>query len=281
MRGARPARYPPRMGDELRLLGYREPSGLWIRRVPPPERHPDLRAFHFECSSRGDRVSGRLWRPRSGTGDQPLVLLQHGAQGSSQSPYLEAVGGPWVQRGAAVACIDFPLHGARGDHKLAAKLAGGLTAGRAAPRDDLVVEFARQAVIDLERALDALTLLDGIDAARVGYAGFSLGAMIGAGFCALDPRPRAAALALGGAGLAPEGIDPGEYIGRFAPRPLLLLNAERDATIPRAAAEALHRAAGAEAKRLWCDAPHDALPGEALKAMWEFLAPALGLAVGS
>lgn len=265
------------MGDELRLQGYREPLGWWSRRAPSPERYPEVRSSRFEYSSRGDRVGGRLWLPCGESGEHPLVLLQHGANGSSESAYLEGTGGPWVARGAAVASIDFPLHGGRGDQKLAAELAAGFSAAHDDARRDLLVEFARQAVIDLERALDALTALDVIDADHIVYAGFSLGAMIGAAFCALDPRPRAAALALGGAGLVPEGIDPGGYIARFAPRPLLLVNAEGDETISRDAALALHRAARPPVEQLWFDAPHEALPGAALKAMWEFLAPALGL----
>ena len=52
------------MADELRLQGYREPLGLWSRRAPTPDRYPEVRAYRFEYSSRGDRVSGRLWLPR-------------------------------------------------------------------------------------------------------------------------------------------------------------------------------------------------------------------------
>ena len=265
------------MSDELRLQGYREPLGMWTRRVPSPERYPDVRAFRFEFSSRGDRVGGRLWLPRSGGGEHPLVLLQHGAGGSSHSPYLVDTGGPWVQRGAAVASIDFPLHGIRGDQKLAGLLAGAMLGRAPDGIGTLLVEFARQAVIDLERALDALVALDGIAADRIAYAGFSLGAMIGAAFCALDPRPRAAVLALGGAGLAPAGVDPGEYVARFAPRPLLLVSSERDETVPEEAARALYRAARPPVEQLWFDARNDSLPGVALKAMWEFLAPSLDL----
>lgn len=264
------------MADALRLLGYREPTGLWTHRVPPPEHHPEIRAYRFEYSSRGDRVRGRLWLPRREGGEHPLVLLQHGGLGASGGDAFEATGGPWVARGAAVAGIDLPLHGARADAKLAARLEAA-TAGARGPADDLAVEFARQAVIDLERALDALGAIDGIDAGRSVYAGFGLGAMLGAAFCALDPRPRAAALALAGAGLAPEGIDPGEYIARFAPRPLLLVNAERGGAVPREAAEALRRSAGTAVRQLWFDAPEDVLPGAALDAIWEFLARALEL----
>jgi dienelactone hydrolase len=262
------------MPDELHLLGYREPLGLWVRRVSPPERHPGLRTERFEYTSRGDRVTGRLWRPRGG-GDRPLVLLQH-----PEERCAEDIGADWVRQGAAVAGIDLPLHGRREDHKLAARLAPNLARTGSAAGDALAVEVARQAVIDLERALDALVSLDGIDPDRIAYAGFRLGAAIGTAFCALDPRPRAAALACTGAGLGVPGIDPGGYVARIAPRPLLLVHARRDDGVPREAAEALARAAREPVKQLWFDAGSGDLPDAATAAIWEFLAGALGLAPG-
>jgi cephalosporin-C deacetylase-like acetyl esterase len=234
------------MADALRLAGYREPLGLWTRRAAAPADYPELRAQGFEFSSRGDRVTGRLLLPPVGEGPYPLVLLQHGAGGSSRAPYVEATAGPWARRGLAVGSIDFPLHGPRADQKLAEQLPSSL-----------------------------LGSLEVVDPDRVAYAGFSLGAMIGAAFCGLDPRPRAAALALGGAGLGPSGADPGEYVGRMAPRPLLLVNALQDEVVPHSAAEALFEAAGDPKQQLWFEAPHDQLPGTALKAMWRFLADQL------
>jgi dienelactone hydrolase len=262
------------MADELHLLGYREPLGLYVRRVSPPERHPGIRAERFEYTSRGDRVTGHLWRPRGG-GDRPLVLLQHPDERSA-----EDLGAAWVRHGAAVASIDLPLHGRRSDHKLAARLAPNLARTGSAEGDALAVEVARQAVIDLERALDTLVCLDGIDPERIAYAGFRLGAVIGAAFCALDPRPRAAALVCAGAGLSVPGIDPGRYVARLAPRPLLLVHAQRDDDVPREAAEALARAAREPVEQMWFDADPGALP-EATAAIWEFLSGPLGPAPGS
>jgi dienelactone hydrolase len=259
------------MPDELRLLGYREPLGLVVRRVQSPERHPGIRVERFEYASRGDRVAGRLWRPRGG-GDHPVVLLQHPDERRAED--IAAAG---VRLGAGVAAIDLPLHGRRADHKLAARLAPNLAPTGSTDGDALAIEVARQAVIDLERALDALALIEGIDPDRIAYAGFRLGALIGAAFCALDPRPRAAVLAQGGAGLSVPGIDPGAYLARFAPRPLLLVNATRDDGVPREAAEALARAARDPVKQLWFDAGGD-LPEAAASAIWEFLGSALGLA---
>jgi dienelactone hydrolase len=240
----------------------------------------DLRGERFELTSRGDRVPGRLLLPAAGPGPFPLVLLQHGLGGAKDASYLDAVAGPWARRGAAVASIDFPLHGERASAKLSQKLLATVATrhvGEADGSHALWVELVRQAVADLRRTLDALALHPGVDSARCAYAGFSLGTILGVPFCALDPRPCAAAFALGGAGFGPPEVDPARFIARLAPRPVLFVNATRDETVPRAASEALAAAAG-EPKRIeWFDSGHSSLPGSALKAMWQHVAASLGL----
>ena len=250
-----------------------EPLALWQRPQAPPATATDLRCFGFEYASRGDRVPGRLLLPPRGAGPFPLVLLQHGLGGCKESPYLDATAPVWVRDGAAVASIDFPLHGARAGGKLGDRLASPAGAASGA----LANELMRQAVIDLRRALDAAAQLSGVDARRAVYAGFSLGAIIGATFCGVDPRPRAAALALAGGGLGPPETDPLRHVGRIAPRPVLLVGATRDETVPAAATEALFAAAGEPKQLLWFEASHQALPGTALKAIWRFLCAPLGL----
>lgn len=256
--------------------GAGDPLDAW--RAPLPDRH-GTRAVRFEYTSRGDAVPGLLLLPAEGRGPWPLVLLVHGAGGSKESPYLDAARLPWVRAGVAVAAIDLPLHGERAS----AKLTEGLLAGLAAPggpREPHVAllwrEFVRQSVHDLHRALDALATWREIDAERIAFAAFSLGAMLGALYAPTDPRLRAAALALGGGGFGPPELDPARHVARFAPRPLLFVNAERDERIPRASAERLHAAAGEPKQVLWFDSGHTDLPGRALKAMWQFLAARLG-----
>lgn len=262
----------------------REPLATWIAPLPAvrspldhrPQGAPDatgVRRFRFEYSSRGDRVPGLLLLPAEPAGPYPLVLLQHGAGGSKDSAYLDAARLPWVRRGMAVASIDFPLHGERASAKLSELLLIGLAAPGTGPAHgrELLGEFARQSIHDLGRALDALAPHPEIDADRLAYAAFSLGAIVGALYCPQDARLRAAALALGGAGFGPPALDPALHIARFAGRPLLLLNATRDERIPRSAAEALHAAAAEPKRLLWFDSGHGDLPGQALKAMWQFL----------
>jgi dienelactone hydrolase len=206
------------MTDELHLSGYREPLGLFVRKGARIAAHPGLRTHELEFASRGDRVTGRLILPAQGGGSFPIALVQH-ALGDSAEGVLAAIGAAWPLSGTAIAAIDFPLHGARADHKLLGMLADGRASGPR--RGALAREFVQQAVIDLERALDALAATAWIDAERIAYVGFGLGAQVGSAFCALDPRPAAAALAAGvGAELA-GGPDPARYLDRIAPRPVL------------------------------------------------------------
>ena len=256
-----------------------EPLDVLVRDAPDAPAPGGARVQRFELTSRGDRVPGRLLLPPDRGGPHPVVLLQHGAGGSKDAAYLDAAAGPWVKGGAAVACIDLPLHGERASAKLSERVLGELAAAHAGVRSsDLWVEFVRQSVCDLRRTLDALASHPELDGGRCAFAGFSLGTILGASFCGVDPRPRAAALAIGGGGFGPPEVDPVAYIGRFAPRPVLFVNASRDERIPRAASEALFAAAGEPKQIAWFESGHSDLPGAALKAMWLFLRPHLGLA---
>ena len=255
-----------------------EPLALWMRELDAAAA-AGVRALRFEYSSRGDRVPGVLLLPADRPPPYPLVLLQHGAGGSKEADYLDAARLPWVRGGAAVASIDFPLHGERANAKLGARLFGAI-AGRTAGDEQvgaLLRDFVRQARCDLGRALDVLEARPELDADRVAYAAFSLGAIVGALFCPGDRRLRAAALALAGGGLGPRELDPVRHIGGFAGRPLLLVNATRDERIPRSAAEALHAAAPEPKQIAWFESGHNDLPGQALKAMWTFLARELAI----
>jgi dienelactone hydrolase len=257
-----------------------EPLDVWFGSAAERAPIAGTRLQRFEYASRGDRVPGRLLLPARLGAKHPLVLLQHGAGGSKESPYLDAAAGPWVRGGAAIASIDFPLHGERASTKLSARLLAEIDAAlaRAGGISALWVEFVQQAVCDLRRALDALGAHPELETGRCAYAAFSMGTILGASFCGADPRPRAAALAIGGGGFGPSEVDPVRWIGRFAPRPVLFVNASRDERVPRAASEALFAAAGEPKEIAWFDCGHSELPGAALKTMWIFLRRHLGLA---
>lgn len=247
----------------------------------PPDGFEGLACTRFELSSRGDRVPGHLIElDRARSARRPLIVLQHGAGGDRFSPYLR-VARRWVEEGASVATIDFPLHGERRSPKLSDRLIVSIGRGirseaGATPADGadganaaaLWRGFARQAVADLRASLDYLLAHPRIDSKRCAYAAFSLGSIVGSLFLAVDGRPRGAALALGGGGFGPPDLDPVSYIGALTPRPLLMINARQDTVVPPATSEALFAAAGEPREIEWFDTGHDRLPGVALKRMW-------------
>ncbi len=238
-----------------------------------------VRELRFEYSSRGDRVPGRLLLPAGAERAAPLVLALHGTGLSKDDEKMDLACAPGARAGAAVAAIDLPLHGERASPKLSERVLA-VAEGRRRPgaHDKLLwIEFVRQTVCDLRRAVVALSEQPEVDGERIGFAGFSLGSILGTPFCAEEPRVRAAALAVGGGGLGPVAVDPLGHVGRIAPRPLLFVNARHDEHVSREAAEALHEAAGQPKEVLWFESGHADLPGVALRAMWRFLAEHLGL----
>ena len=242
-----------------------EPLSTWIG---PDSAAGDVDEAPLEYTSRGDRVPARLLRPRA-PGPHPLVLALHGRGGHKAADYMDAAVLPWVRQGAAVLCIDLPLHGERHSAKMSERVTGDRAADPSLWR-----AMVEQGVVDLRRGLRAAAEQEAVDGGRVAFAGFSLGTIVGTVFCAVEPRVQAAALAIGGGGLGPAEVDPVRWAGAIAPRPVLFVNAEDDETIPRASAEALH-AAAPHARVEWYPCGHRDLPGRALRSMWHFLRDAL------
>jgi hypothetical protein len=219
-------------------------------------------------------VPGRVLLPCPGRAPCPLLLLALAGEPASAADALAAA---WAGAGAAVARIDLPLHGARASVKLGEILRGPAEGAPRALVEGLRREFARQAVVDLRRCLDALARPPAVDPGRIAFAGFGLGAQVGASFCALDPRPRAVALAFARAGGGVAELDPAGSVGRIAPRPLLFVDARRAGEEPPEPAVRLHAAAGGPREVLWLE-PGGGLTERALEAIGTFLARALGLA---
>jgi len=134
-----------------------------------------------------------------------------------------------------VAAIDLPLHGSRRSPKLSERLCEGfdrLARGEALePETQLLMEeFARQSTSDLIRTLDALIAdpATAIDADRIGFLGFGLGAVVGSYLLAHDPRPRIAILAGASAGIGPQELDPAHWISRASKLECLVVAAREE-----------------------------------------------------
>jgi len=267
--------------DDLYEPDPSEPLALRADDTPAPGAYEGLECLRLEFSSRGDRVRGQLVLPPTST-TAPIVVLAHGLSGARNADGLDTIGARWAREGAAVAAIDFALHGERANAKMSPRLIETSRQALATGFSDRVseilwCEFARQSLLDLRRLVDALEQLDRVDTKRLVYVGFSLGGILGAAFCGLDRRPRGAALAIAGAG--PEGTPfaPTRYVDRIAPRPLLFVNATRDEVISKSQTERLFAAAAEPKKIEWFDAGHRDLPGTALKSIWQFARPLLGM----
>ena len=139
---------------------------------------------------------------------------------------------------------------------------------RAAGDPALLASMVRGTVLDLRRALD---YLEQQPACRrnVGYAGVSLGGIIGALLAGRDERVRATALLstpsswrvlvddtdaiLPGLEQDPEALraalrrlaplDPDRWVGRIAPRPVIVFSGSDDPVVPPASAHGLYAAA--------------------------------------
>lgn len=194
-------------------------------------------------SRSGERLSGYYAPPRRGA----AVVLAHGCSGERSDLFTEAR--ILAGRGFGVLVFDFPGHGE----------SEGAVSWDAPAREALLGAF------------DWLAEQPGVDAARLGAFGFSMGGYTVAQVAATDVRLRAVALA--GAphdaaehtrweyrragwlrqwpalcaarlsGLRFDELVPERVIDRVAPRPVLVVTGSRDRDVPAWMAERLYRAA--------------------------------------
>lgn len=212
----------------------------------------------------GDRVPAFLWLPEEKTGSptrrRPAVLTQYGRGGDKSTDYIVALAKGLASAGFVALTIDAPYRGERGPE----------------PKDIAFFSSERgkeiflQYLGDYSRAVDYLVSRKEVDAGRIGYVGASWGAITGIPFVAHEPRVRAMLSLVGGGEFLARSpapptdtaravsavIDPVHHVGRIAPRPLLMINVTQDQLIPRASAEAIHRAAGKGSEVVWLETDH-------------------------
>ena len=210
----------------------------------------------------GDRVPGHLYLPKGRSGRLPAVLVQHGIGDKKQSEYIVQTCRLLAGQGVVALAIDAPE---RGERRVNGKKSASIFDTAA------VHDWFRQHCGDYSRAFDYLVTRADVDSTRLGYIGFSWGAITGITYAAHDARVKALASIGGGGNLVgylglpaapgddrktPPSLDPAHNIASFAPRPLLLVNAKRDTIILPPFAQALHQAAGAGSKVEWYDTDH-------------------------
>ena len=238
---------------------------------------------HLRYASVGGQTVTAILQVPKGSGPFPAVMVQHGYGASKMVDYVDIPSRLLAQSGYVTLAIDAANHGER--------------EAEGAPQDlfNLAsVESRRgfvQTVIDLRRGVDYLQSLPEVAGDRIGYLGFSMGAIVGAVFCGVEDRMRCSALVVGGGNLSArmrEGdaeviaenaaiVEPCNYVGMISPRPLLLINGTKDEVIGRAAAEALHDAAREPKRIVWYESGHYDLPvAEVLQELASFFDSNLG-----
>lgn len=221
------------------------------------------------------RVPCILTLPLKAKAPFPAVLLLAGSGGHKDTDYVRLTSDMLNTMGFATLSIDAQYHGERSR----TNRSGDIHLIHHVTERDAWIQTVR----DLRRAVDYLISRKDVDRTRIGFVGFSQGGMIGGTFIGVEPRIRAAVLAIPGGGFADWAVrakmvqpndmerlrlgaaltDPVHFIGRFAPRPLLVLSARKDELIPAYATEALWSAAAEPKEIKWYNSGH-VLPPTAL-----------------
>jgi dienelactone hydrolase len=230
----------------------------------------------------GARVPAHLFQPRAPRAGRPAVILQHGANTSKDDFYIQAPARRWAAGGWTVLAIDLAEHGER--------IVGEPLEPMKRRRLAMKPEFVARGVSDLQRGVDLLGTIPGVDSARLGFVGFSLGGMLGTVFVAREPRVRAAAIVIAGSfaytrywergatdderarrRAAAGATDPAFFADAIAPRPLLMVNTEDDPVFPREAVQTLFDAAREPKELRWHPGTHHQWGGAVYRDVLHFL----------
>jgi dienelactone hydrolase len=208
-----------------------------------------------------DRVEAFLVLPPARDTRLPAAVYLHGSGGDREQFVVQAT---WLAaRGAVTMSITAPS-------------AVDTASASSSPLTELRREARLEArdVVAVRRAIDLLRHRPDVDPRRIGFVGWSAGARTGAILAGVEPRLRAIVLMSGGAtpvsayaARAPEALRPAitRYLGRVDPlryirrahgSALLLQDGRRDEIVPRAALEALARAAPKGTELGWYDSKH-------------------------
>jgi uncharacterized protein len=221
-----------------------------------------------------DRVPAFLAFP-PGERSGPCVIYLHGLTRSKE----DAAGlvGPLAEEGIGLLAIDEPYQGSRSQ--------GTAALDRILQRPPAVALMLRQTVVDVRRGLDLLARRPECDSHRLGLIGFSFGALTGAMVAGSDARIRSTVLLSGGADWATVlsraqpnfpaseapfdrdelgALDPyalQDWVGRIAPRSVLIANGIHDEVFPRPSQVAFRRAAGEGSVLFWWNGAHEPFSG--------------------
>ena len=238
-----------------------------------------LRRQHLSFQSTpGERVFAYYYRAMGGEGGPraAVILLHGGVAEGKDSPGAKQVAAFLARGGFAVLAIDLPYFGERGG-ALLTTYTEQEKHERLYNQPPLYLAWVIQLTKDVGRAFDLLVSERGADPGHVGFVGESRGAEVGTIVVAVEQRLVAAALLFGGHFDRGEtshlpAACPANYIGRIAPRPLLMVNGTLDDDYSRErSVEPLYRLAKQPKTILWAETGHQVPSPEQLSATVQFL----------
>lgn len=225
-----------------------------------------LAEVRFSLVVDGERVPGALFMPSDLDEPAPLVFIQHPGTGSKDDYFVREPSMLWARRGWICVGIDAPLHGDRDEHD-------PMRLFRDRERmPDIAAQFARE----VSAVIDAVAEQYPVDPGRIGYAGYSMGAMLGVPAVASDGRFRAAAFCLVGEGgfvgpaTGDQSVVPG--LREVAVR---IVGKTDDELIPRERTEALFDALPGEKDIVWLPGGHYEIGPDVINAAGSWLAERL------
>jgi len=229
-------------------------------------------------STPGVRVSAVLTRGSAATATKPPAMIfvhgggPQGKDGAGIVRFADLIG----RAGWTVLSIDLQYYGERKTPVLT-------TFSEQEKHDKLYnqpavyLAWVTQTVKDISRSLDFLVEQGGADPRRIGIFGISRGAILASIAAGADKRISPVVLFYGGHFDALENghlaaACPANYIGRIAPRPLLMVNGTQDSDMIKArAVDPLFRLAKQPKQIIWTDGGHTFATDEHRAAIVQWL----------
>jgi dienelactone hydrolase len=200
----------------------------------------------FALSPCSEPAPALLLLPES-DGPWPLAVIQHPATSTKDDYFVRDVGMNWARRGWACLGLDAPYHGERQVYDPMRVLRQG----------DQFRALSAQFATELSATVDAVAANCPVDLGRLGFAGYSMGSMLGIPAVAADGRYRAAVFCLiGEGGLLGAAADAASPVQHLATVAVRIVAKQRDEYFSRPATEALYDALPGEKDLVWLPGGH-------------------------
>lgn len=232
------------------------------------ETTEDFKLYELSYRSvHNKRVKGLLSIPNNSKKPAPVVILLHGKGDRKTVDYIEYGNSFFTKNGYAVLRIDISNHGDRIENEFEFNLNG--------ENKYWTRNIVSQTVFDLRRAIDFIFTQKELDSDRIGYLGISLGGITGTVFCGVEDRVKVPIIVIAGGQLnmlfgesAQDKdvndflsiIEPLNFVEQIAPRPFLMINAEKDAIVHPEMGKALYSKAKSPKNIIWYPTTHHTIP---------------------